>query len=87
MEEKKQVSWDTQDGDGQNGEVYDGGTLDVLKNDFMSKKQLMDILSYSRSGIDNLMRTKKIAYIKLGRKVFFLKRDVNELLRKNYKHK
>lgn len=86
MEKKKQVFWDNQDEDNQKSEVCDAGTLDVLTNDFMSKRQLMDILSYSRSGIDNLMRTKKIAYIKLGRKVFFLRKDVNELLKKNYKH-
>lgn len=48
----------------------------------MTKTELMEYLRISRGTIDKLMKRRELPFVKLDKKVLFLKRDIDAFLEK-----
>lgn len=49
----------------------------------MTKREAMEYLRVSQATVDRLMKSRDLAFVKIGKKVIFRRRDLDAYIRKN----
>lgn len=51
-----------------------------MEREYLTKEEASELLRISRPTLDRMIKRKEIPYIKLGRRVLFRKKDIDEFL-------